>query len=294
MGGGSYSFVGRASRSAEKNYSTASGTSISVHFEQKTKGRIHEIFDPKGVVIRESRDSDGHPNSYAIIIALDVTGSMGEIPALLLRDGLPHIIQKIFEAGIPDPQVAFVAIGDHECDKYPLQIGQFESSDEKLDDSLTKVYPEGGGGGNAGESYLLAWYHAAFHTDIDCFNKRNQKGLLITIGDEPCLETLPANVIKGLYGTSEARDWTAKKLFEAACEKYDVYHINVNSTRAGSMNYNPTKWKSIVGERYIDTNMEGIPGIIAGLAHQNYSQERKVVLTDVPTNPGTTESTFIM
>lgn len=44
-----------------------------------TSRSVKPEFDPKGIPMRESRDSDDHPNSNAIIIGLDVTGSMSDI-----------------------------------------------------------------------------------------------------------------------------------------------------------------------------------------------------------------------
>lgn len=38
--------------------------------------------------IRECRDSEEHPESLPIIIALDVTGSMGMVPHSLITGGL--------------------------------------------------------------------------------------------------------------------------------------------------------------------------------------------------------------
>jgi hypothetical protein len=194
MGGGSYSSVKRVSRLS--NYASEKGFK-SVDDYMSTKENVFEerslnnAMDPHDVAVRESRDSDEHPNSLAIIIALDVTGSMGSIPHHLVKEGLPSIMEGIIQAGIPDPQVLFLGIGDTNFDSAPLQVGQFESSDELLDKWLTSVYLEGGGGGNVGESYHLAWYFAAKHTSIDCFEKRKQKGLLFTIGDEPVLDNLP-------------------------------------------------------------------------------------------------------
>ena len=42
----------------------------------------HALMNPKGVTARESRDSEDHPESLGIVFALDVTGSMGAIPAM--------------------------------------------------------------------------------------------------------------------------------------------------------------------------------------------------------------------
>ena len=178
MGMGSYSIDDRAIRADKLGYTSKPASAIFSH-------ELSNAMNPNGVMLRESRDSDEHPNTVSIILALDVTGSMGSIPHFLVKEGLPHIMGNIIQRGIKDPQLLFLAVGDHECDQCPLQVGQFESSDELLDKWLTDVYLEGGGGGNAGESYLLAWYFAGFHTVLDSFKKRQQKGFLFTIGDEP-------------------------------------------------------------------------------------------------------------
>ena len=153
-----------------------------------------------GLDFRESRDSEEHPKSVAIMIGLDVTGSMGSVPEHLVKHGLPHMMDEIIKAGEPDPQVLFMGIGDHEFDRSPLQVGQFESSDELLDKWLMDTYLEGGGGGNDGESYMLAWYFAARHTKIDCWEKRKEKGFLFTIGDEHNLPSIPGPVLEKIMG----------------------------------------------------------------------------------------------
>src|SRR4051812_36458005 len=40
---------------------------------------MNKLLDPKGVKMRESRDSTDNPNSTPVIVAIDVTGSMGII-----------------------------------------------------------------------------------------------------------------------------------------------------------------------------------------------------------------------
>lgn len=253
MGGGSYNVTSRSTRATSLGYNQVSANTLHTVMPQAKLRRIHSLLDPKGVDIRESRDSIEHPLSLAIMLCLDFTASMGEIPAMLISKGLPETITKLFENGIEHPQVSFVGIGDHECDSYPLQIGQFESSDQALDTDLTNMYPERGGGGNAGESYLLAWYHAVYHTDIDCFNKRGQKGVLLTIGDENTLLNVFKDNIINLYGVNKGQKdkYTAKELYIAASEKYHVYHINTSSTYSGrATKNNPSKWKDIVGENF--------------------------------------------
>lgn len=245
MGAGCYSLDSRAERSKSRGYATKSAREI---FSQRS---INNAMDPYGVNIRESRDSQEHPESIAIILALDVTGSMGSIPHHLVKEGLPKIMGKIIQSGIKDPQLLFLAIGDHECDRSPLQVGQFESSDELLDKWLTDVYLEGGGGGNMGESYLLAWYFAGFHTSIDCFEKRKQKGFLFTVGDEPTLPDIPAGDLGNIMGDGQYETATAATLLDRAKEFYHVFHLHIRQTQAGSMQPTMDGWKQLMGDHLI-------------------------------------------
>jgi hypothetical protein len=246
MGHGFYSVDDRAARAASVGYSTKSAREI---FAQRA---INNAMNPYGVRLRESRDSAEHPNSVAIILALDVTGSMGSIPHHLVKEGLPKIMGRIIQSGTPDPQLLFLAVGDHECDNSPLQVGQFESSDELLDKWLTDVYLEGGGGGNAGESYLLAWYFAGFHTAIDCFEKRQQKGFLFTIGDEPTLRDVPARALQHIMGEGQYETYyTDAALLDKARERYHVFHLHIRQTGAGGMQTTMDGWKQLMGEQLI-------------------------------------------
>jgi hypothetical protein len=215
-----------------------------------SKRSIDNLMNPRDIEVRESRDSDEHPESMSIILGLDVTGSMRDIPHYLVKEGLPMIMGKLIQNGLQHPQVLFLGIGDHECDKAPLQVGQFESSDELLDKWLTDVYLEGGGGGNYGESYLLAWYFAAFHTSIDCFEKRKQKGFLFTIGDEPCLKDLPDSALKKIMGPGQYKKYTHTELLEKAQEKYEVYHIHVVHSGARDDD-DIADWKQLMKDRLI-------------------------------------------
>lgn len=253
MGSGFYSVFDRSVRADSLGFGSKSTEEI---FKQRS---ISPEMDPRGLTFRESRDSEEHPTSLAIIIALDETGSMGRIPHDLVKDGLPTIMDKIISSGIEHPQVLFLGIGDHKCDNAPIQVGQFESSDALLDHWLTSVYLEGGGGGNGGESYSLAHYVAGFHTSIDCFEKRNQKGILFTIGDEHNHLSYNASSLKSLFGVNEASSYTSYELIAKAQEKYHVFHINLSDDRGVK-----ESWKKLLGERSIEVDdFRKIPEIIA-------------------------------
>ena len=259
MGSGTYSVTDSRSRSVDLGYSTKSTAEV---FTQRS---INNAMSPYNLGIRESRDSEEHPNSLAIILALDVTGSMGSIPHHLIKEGLTDFMEEVvIKSGVKDAQVLFLGIGDHECDSSPLQVGQFESSDELLDKWLKDVYLEGGGGGNDGESYLLAWYTAAKHTSIDCFEKRGQKGFLVTIGDEQTLRKLPKSTLKNIIGDGQHEDYTAQALLDKAREKYHVIHIHVGETRAGSMKEIRDDWKQLMRDDCVIVERhQDIPDTIA-------------------------------
>lgn len=222
MGFGNYSITDREIRSIRLGYDTKSTRDI---FIEKS---INNSMSPFNLEIRESRDSIEHPDSIPIILGLDVTGSMGSIPYYLVKEGFPNMMQNIIDAGIKDPQVLFLGIGDHTCDEAPIQVGQFESNDELLDKWLTSIYLEGGGGGNIGESYFLAWLIAANYTSIDSFEKRNKKGFLFTIGDEPCLDSISAKSLKNIFGEGQFQNInTMFEILDKVKEKYEVYHLHL-------------------------------------------------------------------
>ena len=240
MGCGSYNVSESRSRSFA-SYQTKSREEI---FSQR---HLSPSMNPKGVKIRESRDSEEHPESYPIIIALDETGSMGQIPELLIKNVLPDIMEKIIKAGIPNPQIMFMGIGDccyHE--EGPLQISQFESSDELMEKWLTEIYLEGKGGGNAHESYPLAWYFAQRHVVTDAWEKRHKKGVLITIGDEPCQRTLTKEQLDRYLNDGAQGDITASELLEAVQEKWNVFHIHCEGSYWG-YSFDETNWQRYLG-----------------------------------------------
>lgn len=228
---------------------TRSKQSAAQNFVQSSVGKIHADLDPRGVDMRESRDSAAHPNSIAIIVGLDETGSMGDIPKYLITHKLGSLMDTIIDNGVPDPQIMFVGIGDHMADSAPLQVGQFESGTAELDACLSKIYLEGEGGGNGGESYPLVWYFAAAHTSIDCFEKRGEKGFIFTIGDEPFHEAYQHTVLKDKIGYAGGEDLNARALYDLACQSYNVFHIHTNDHRV--YGHTTDQWRDLLNERLL-------------------------------------------
>lgn len=256
MGSSSYDISARTMRATNLCYATASVDTI---FTQQKERKIHPEMDPKTIKVRESHNSEAHPNVLPVILALDETGSMGHIPHDLIKDGLPKLMGGLIQKGA-DVSLLFLGIGDHECDDAPLQVGQFESGDAELDLWLTRTYLEGGGGGNSGESYLLAWHFAINFVSTDAWEKRKQKPFLFTVGDEPNLKTLPAMALSEIYGKS-FESTTATALLAAAQEKFRVYHLHV--THSSGARCSLQSWKDALGENCIEVpDYRDIPKII--------------------------------
>lgn len=230
------------------SYSTKKRDDI---FKANKSRKIADSHNPHGLLFRESRDSDAHPNALAVAVFLDVTGSMGRIPEQLIRHKLGALMDTLIDHGVEDPQVMFSAIGDHISDTAPLQIGQYESGTDELNDCLANIFIESGGGGQNKESYLLAWLLAGRHTSIDCFEKRSEKGFLFTIGDEKSWETVDATRLKDIMGYPQTDPISAEEVLAEAQRMYHVFHIHINETyyknNAEVLGY----WRDLLGENLL-------------------------------------------
>ncbi|MCG8609280.1 MAG: hypothetical protein MI864_01975 [Pseudomonadales bacterium] len=246
MGNGHYTNEAYIALRTRKSYSSKTREQI---FESR---QLDTEMDPRRIQIRESRDSTEHPESLAIIIGLDVTGSMGFVPEDIVKNTLPDLMGSLIQAGVEHPQVLFLGLGDFVYDRAPLQVGQFESSAELLDRWLTRVYLEQGGGGNNGESYNLAYLFAARHTSIDCFEKRQQKGYVFTIGDEPCLGDIPGDVIRRLTPEDQARTVSTAEILQEAQAQYQVYHLHLLHNQASQSEHRKAGWRDLLGQQFIE------------------------------------------
>ncbi|HEY8963189.1 MAG TPA: hypothetical protein VIN59_01870 [Alphaproteobacteria bacterium] len=218
-----------------------------------TSSEMKSEFDPRNIKVRESCDSPNNPEATPIIVALDVTGSMGFIPHHLVAGGLGTLMNDILDKKpVSDPHLMFMGIGDVEWDSAPLQVTQYEA-DVRIADQLKDIYIERGGGANDIESYTLPWYFAANKTKIDAYDKRGQKGILFTVGDEGVPPILTQEQIAQVFGDQVPKDLTAKELFDAVSEKYEVFHLIVQE--GANYRKNPkfveNSWRDVLGERAI-------------------------------------------
>jgi hypothetical protein len=210
--------------------------------------KCHPLMNPKGVRIRESRDGADHPQSRGIVFALDVTGSMGEIPKLLASQQLPTFMKILMDCQIRDPQILFMAVGDAVSDNAPLQVGQFESTAELMDQWLTWSYLEGGGGGTGQESYELALYFLAMHTEMDCMVKRKKRGYLFMTGDETPYPALSKHIVEAVVGDHIDEDLTCEEIVAELQKSFIPFFIIPDRTRARRCE---RRWRDLLGDHVI-------------------------------------------
>ena len=219
-----------------------------------TRRAMKADFDPARIKVRESRDSIENPNSNAIIIACDVTGSMGALAENLVRSGIGTAFEEILKRlPVTDPHLMVMGVGDVTCDSAPLQATQFEA-DIRIAAQLEEIYIEHGGGGNSWESYNLPWYFAAQKTSIDCLEKRGKKGYLFTVGDEQVPEPLTRAQIKKILNLDlQMSKIENRDLLTVVGRSYEVFHLMVEegshyqscgeTVRRG--------WQELLGQRAI-------------------------------------------
>lgn len=239
MGYGSYSYEAHQAITSQRAAMPAQQV-----FTQRS---IHPLMDPKGVRFRESRDSADHPNTTSIVFALDVSGSMGAIPQQIARTELPTFMKALLDAGVEDPQVLFMALQDAAGGVSPLQVGQFESTAELMDQWLTWCWLMGGGA-SAFESYDLAFYFAAHHTKLDSLEKRGQKGYFFMTGDEPCYPSLRAGWVEKFLGDELPADVPLEQVIADCRRSYHPFFLVPDPHRGTQV---APFWRKHLGEQVI-------------------------------------------
>lgn len=290
MGSGAWTKDSFKAYTTSRGYSvdTTGAISDSVSNQEMFKSRtIDDSLNPKNV-IRECCDSEEHPNTVPVILALDVTGSMG-VAAVEVAKKLNIIMTKLYDK-VTDVEFMVMGIGDLVCDSCPIQASQFEA-DVRIAEQLDKLYFEFGGGGNSYESYTAAWYFGARHTKLDCW-RRNKKGIIITMGDEQLNPYLP---IKGRQcGLADATgdalqdDIETSELYKETSEKFDIYHLDVtHRNRWDEAEIEKSFKKYLDDVHFRKVNMDNIADEIIDIITQATNDG---VSIDVPTSTENTSS----
>lgn len=217
----------------------AAGTTPFGHTSSVKSGAVaaavHPSLDPAGknkagIIIRESRDSDAHPDSVGVVLIADQTGSMDIVPRTFVEK-LGKLMSLIVSKGyLADPHILFGAIGDAYCHEVaPLQIGQFEAGNQ-MDSALTNILLENGGGGQMHESYELALWFLAEYASMDCFEKRGRKGYLFIFGDELPYDFVSKDQVERLTGVKLENDIPLDEILAKVQEKFELFWVMPGGT----------------------------------------------------------------
>lgn len=214
--------LSKAAGSKPRSYAAPAGPDLS-------------LVDPKGKVLETG-------SKTPIIVATDVTGSMSTWPGEIF-DRLPLMYQTLCKYK-DDVEIAFAAIGDATCDRHPLQVADFDKG-PALDAKLKALYPEGGGGGGARESYELFAHFVANGVKAP----EAVSPMLIIFGDEGFYEHVDPGQVEHYLGSRPEAAIPAKQVWEAVGQHWNVYLLHKHY--AGCDEEIVRQWKDALGPQKV-------------------------------------------
>lgn len=258
MGGGSYDY--KASLSSRKADPSAFDKGWDPTLGSRHGGgRVDPTLDPKGAFRECNQETP-------IVVALDVTGSHYE-EAKVIYNRLPDFFRLILSRGyVREPGISFAAVGDATCDSAPLQVGQFET-DHRLDEVLSKVRLEGGGGGQMSESYELAAFFYATRSRLLGLPP-GKKGYFFFLGDESFYPQVSQKHIRDVLGGKE-ESVSAEEAFRLLQELYHVYYIFPADKVSGHYGRCAEQWRALLPPEHVlfnadpNTILDVIMGVLA-------------------------------
>lgn len=224
---------------------------------------IAEILDPLKMKngMRESCFAVGFADATPIIVSIDGTGSMEQVP-FKIQEGLPDLFTLLVEQGVSDhPNIMFMLHDDENVvTNAAFQMSQFETDAPKLLGSLNELIIPHNGGGNQGEAYHLPIYAAANHTRLECFERDQTKGFFFLIGDEepyyfngdPTKEGTQPDIAKAVFGDILEKTVTILESLKKLAQRYNVYVIRPGHTGHGKNKAILERWRELFKKAGLD------------------------------------------
>lgn len=211
-----YDAKGAAARRAAADKAKAHGPRT----YEKKQGPNEKIIDPR----KRARSESANP----LVVAVDVTGSMASWPFEIF-DRLPLLYNTLSQYR-EDLQICFAAIGDANCDEWPLQVTDFASGYD-LEQLLGSLYGEGAGG-DAPESYGLFAHWLNTHVEVP--NAREMP-FLIVFGDAPMHPSIPKAQIAHYLGDQVRDDVDALAAWQQACKTWNTWFLRRPTGKPGDL-----------------------------------------------------------
>jgi len=200
-----------------------------------------------------------------VTILIDVTGSMGDWPAVMFSK-LPYMDNEGKEYLGENMEISFAAVGDAYSDQYPIQIRPF-SKGRDMEQQLKELVIEGGGGGQCRESYELTALYYARNAEMP----NAKRPIMIIIGDEGFYDHVSKDQAKLANIKLASADISVKDIFKELQDKFSVYLIRKPYVHAGGDDVRIQKtWEDLIGKEHIAIlpNAERVVDVIFGILAQ--------------------------
>jgi hypothetical protein len=180
-----------------------------------------------------------------VVCVIDVTGSMGDW-SKIIYDKLPLFFGEIEKQGyLKDAAISFAAVGDAHSDRAPFQICNFSQSRE-LDDYLSRIWLESGGGGQCRESYELMAFYYLHH----CTLTKPELSFMFITGDEGFYPRIEPDQVFRFFG-EHVEPMDSKKVFEKLRDKFNVFFLHKEYDRDSVDREILAQWREVLGERVL-------------------------------------------
>lgn len=224
-----------------------------------------------------------------VVIAVDVTGSMRTYPKMIFEKLCILYNETVYF--LPDKfkdafEISFCAVGDAYSDNYPIQVTDFATKSD-LDKNIADLFPEGGGGGQARESYELMAYYYAYRCQMPNAGKR-PRPMFFFIGDEGFYNRVNRGQIMQYIGDPPETDLIATEVFTELKKKFDVYMLRIPYQDEGNEAEIHAQWQGALGKdrvimlpdprRVVDT----ILGLIAANVEKFDIFRRRIQIRQTP------------
>jgi len=225
-----YSSEGATKRMAAAERARAHGPRT---YEGKN-GPNEKVIEPRKRIRTET------PNP--LIVAVDVTGSMASWPFEIF-DRLPLLYNTLSQYR-DNLEICFAAIGDANCDRWPLQVTNFAGGFD-LEQLLGSLFGEGGGG-DAPESYGLFAHWVNTHVEVP---NAAEPPFLILFGDAPMHLKIPQDQIAHYLGDQMRRDVDAIEAWRQVCQTWNVWFLRRPTGKPGDQV--DAQWGRAISEQKI-------------------------------------------
>jgi len=137
--------------------------------------------------------------------------------------------QIMMNGYLEDPAISFCAIGDASFDRAPLQITDFGQGNQ-LDQLISKIYLERGGGNNIQESYELAAFFYVNHCEL----LKSELPYFFITGDEYYYENITGASLSKIFGIHADKynynmnKISSSEIWSLLMKKFNVFHLHKN------------------------------------------------------------------